>query len=142
MSRKFLSGGGNNSSIGDVPNMRAGEMYLIEAEANERLGQDGTAQSVLFQLVSKRDPGYVQSTSTGQTLLNEILFYRRVELWGEGFRFTDLKRMNMPLDRTGANHDPAVAVILSVPAGDKLWQFLIPQTEIDNSNGLVTQNPL
>lgn len=142
MSRKFLSGGGNNSSIGDVPNMRAGEMYLIAAEANERMGQDGAAQTLLYNLVSKRDPSYVKSASTGQTLLNEILFYRRVELWGEGFRFTDLKRMNMPLDRTGANHDPAVAVIFNVAAGDKLWQFLIPQTEIDNSNGLVKQNPL
>ena len=27
------------------------------------------------------------------------MFQRRIELWGEGFRFLDLKRLNMPLDR-------------------------------------------
>jgi len=141
MTKKFLSGGGSGSSIGDVPNMRAAEMYLIEAEAKARLG-DATAANVLFQLVSKRDPSYVQSVNTGQALLDEILLYRRIELWGEGFRFLDLKRMNLPLNRNGGNHDAAVAVIFNVPAGDKLWQYLIPQSEIDNSNKLVTQNPL
>jgi len=84
MARKFLSGGGSASSIGDVPNMRAAEMYLIEAEAKARLGgQDAAAQSVLYQLVSKRDPAYVQSVNTGRRLFNEILVYRRIELWGE-----------------------------------------------------------
>jgi len=141
MQRKFLSAGGSLSSIGDVPVMRAAEMYLIEAEAKARLG-DATAANVLFQLVSKRDRSYVQSTATGQTLINEILVQRRIELWGEGFRFYDLKRLNQALDRTGSNHSAAVAVTLSVPAGDKMWEFLIPQDEINNSNGVVTQNPL
>lgn len=141
MHRKFLSAGGSASSIGDVPVMRAAEMYLIEAEAKARLN-DATAANVLFQLVSKRDPTYVQSINSGQALIDEILFYRRIELWGEGFRFYDLKRLNMALDRTGSNHSAAVAVIFTVPAGDKMWEFLIPQDEINNSNGIVVQNPL
>jgi len=143
MSRKFLikpSGGG--LSIGDVPLMRAAEMYLIEAEARARAGgQDAAAAAVFYQLQSKRDPGYVLSTNTGTALIDEIMRSRRIELWGEGFRFYDLKRLNLPLDRTGANHDPSVAVTLSVPAGDKTWQFLIPQAEI-NANPLVSQNEL
>lgn len=141
MQRKFLSAGGSSSSIGDVPVMRAAEMYLIEAEAKARLG-DATAANILFQLVSKRDPSYVQSINTGQALIAEVLVQRRIELWGEGFRFYDLKRLNQPLDRTGANHSAAVAVTMTVPAGDKLWEFLIPQDEINNSNGVVIQNPL
>lgn len=141
MSRKFLSGGGSGSSIGDVPMMRVAEMYLIEAEAKARLG-DATAANILFQLVSKRNSGYVQSASTGAVLVDEILLQRRIELWGEGFRFYDLKRLNAPLDRTGSNHVAAVAVVLSVPAGDKQWEFLIPQDEINNSNNIITQNPL
>lgn len=143
MTRKFLSAGGSASSIGDVPNMRAAEMYLIEAEAKARIGgQDAAAQNVLFLLVSKRDPSYVQTTLTGQALINAILVQRRIELWGEGFRFYDLKRLNLPLDRSGSNHDASVAVIFNVPAGDVQWQFLIPQDEINNSGGIVTQNPL
>jgi hypothetical protein len=141
MNRKFLSGGGSGSSIGDVVLMRASEMYLIEAEAKARLN-DASAANVLFQLVSKRDPSYVESTLTGQALIDHILIQRRIELWGEGFRFYDLKRLNQPLDRRGANHDPAVATVLQVPAGDVQWEFLIPQDEINFTNGLVKQNPL
>jgi hypothetical protein len=67
--------------------------------------------------------------------------HRRVELWGEGFRFYDLKRTNSPLDRTGANHNVTIANEMSMPASDKTWQFLIPQREINTGNGVITQNP-
>jgi starch-binding outer membrane protein, SusD/RagB family len=141
MNRKFLSGGGSGSSIGDVPLMRVAEMYLIEAEAKARLGQDAAAAQVLFTLAKQRDPNYVLSTKTGQALIDEILIQRRIELWGEGFRFYDLKRLNLPLNRTNSNHNPAVATTMSVPAGDKQWQFLLPRTEL-NTNSLAVQNPL
>lgn len=142
MNRKFLSAGGSGSSIGDVPLMRVAEMYLIEAEARARAGgQDATAAAALFTLVKARDADYVLSVNTGQALIDEIMFHRRVELWGEGFRFYDLKRLNLPLDRTGANHVASVAVTLNVAAGDNKWQFLIPRTEI-NANPNCEQNPL
>ncbi|HEY6502994.1 MAG TPA: RagB/SusD family nutrient uptake outer membrane protein [Chitinophagaceae bacterium] len=142
MNRKFLSGGGSSSSIGDVPIMRVAEMYLLEAEARARAGgQEGAAASVLFTLVKQRDPSYVLSVNTGQALIDEIMFHRRVELWGEGFRFYDLKRLNMALNRNGANHVPAVASTMDVPAGDKRWEFLIPRTEL-NTNSNCVQNPL
>jgi len=122
--------------------MRSGEMYLIEAEARARQGQNAAAQTALFNLMKNRDPNYVQSTSTGQTLINEILFNRRVELWGEGFRFTDLKRMNLPLDRNGIpNHVASLVRIYTVPAGDKQWEWLFPQDEM-NQNKKIEQNPL
>lgn len=128
-------------SIGDVPLMRAAEMYLIEAEALARAGQDGPAAAALFTLAKNRDPDYVLSTNTGQALIDEIMVQRRVELWGEGFRWYDLKRLNQPLSRAGANHDAALARVLSIPAGDIQWQFLIPQDEM-NANKLMEQNPL
>ncbi|ADQ80473.1 RagB/SusD domain protein [Paludibacter propionicigenes WB4] len=129
------------SSVGDVVMMRAAEMYLIEAEAYARAGQDGKAQDALYTLVVNRNPSYVKSTSTGQTLIDEIMVQRRVELWGEGFRFLDLKRLNLPLDRTGANHVVAQMNVATVPVGDKLWQWLIPQKEMD-TNPVMVQNEL
>ncbi|GHB65889.1 RagB/SusD family nutrient uptake outer membrane protein [Persicitalea jodogahamensis] len=129
------------STMGDIPYMRAAEMYLIEAEALAKQGKDADAAKILFDLVSKRDPAYKLSTSTGATLLDEIYFNRRIELWGEGHRFLDLKRLNQPLNRNGANHNPAVAVLFDVPAGDVMWEFLIPRREI-NSNAAIVQNPL
>ncbi len=140
MTRKFLVKDPVVSS-GDVPYMRASEMVLIEAEALARDGNDGDAADVLFELVKERDPSYTLSTNTGQALIDEIMIHRRVELWGEGFRFFDLKRLNQPLDRTGSNHTLTLASVLTVPAGDKRWQWVIPQEEINISNGLVTQNP-
>ena len=141
MTRKFrlANPGGSN---GDLAFMRAAEMYLIEAEALVRDNQDGPAAAVLFELAKKRDNDYVLSTKTGSTLINEILIQRRVELWAEGFRFYDLKRLNLPLDRTNTNHNVTLAVKMQEPAGTKDWQFLIPQAEIDYTLGVVVQNPL
>ena len=142
MNQKFrLPGTPSTSAMGDIPYMRSAEMYLIEAEAQARLGNATEAATALFNLVSKRDPSYVLSTKTGAALLEEISFNRRVELWGEGFRFTDLKRTNLPLNRNGANVVSAVAVLFDVPAGDKQWEFLIPRREI-NANKAIVQNPL
>lgn len=139
MSRKFRVAD-VNLSIGDVPYMRAGELYLIEAEAQARNGNNAAAATALYTLAFNRDPSYVLSTKTGAALIEEIITQRRVELWGEGFRFYDLKRTNSPLVRTGANHNATYANVLTVPAGDKTWQFLIPQDELNYSNGVVVQN--
>lgn len=129
-------------SIGDVPYMRAAEMYLIEAEALARQGKDADAATVLNTLAVNRDPKYTKSTLTGAALINEIMTQRRIELWGEGFRFYDLKRTNSPLNRNGGNHNASYTNgVFDVPADDKRWQFLIPQDEINNTNGIVTQNP-
>lgn len=126
----------NTGQPGDVPVMRAAEMYLIKAEAEQRSGNDGTAAATLFALNSNRDPNYTLSTNTNQALLNEIWMYRRVELWGEGHRFKDLKRNNLPLDRTGGNHDPSIAMVMQVPAGDSKWTWRIPNIELERNDNI------
>lgn len=141
-SQKFLAYGNSDSRM-DIPYMRAAEMYLIEAEAKARIpGQEAAAQQLLYDLNITRNSLYVKSTSTGAALINEVLIYRRAELWGEGFRFNDLKRLNMALDRTGANHlDALTAGLFQVPAGDLNWEWRIPQSELD-ANPLMEQNPI
>lgn len=141
MNRKFLAAS-SSLSAGDVPYLRMAEMYLIEAEAKARMGgKDAEAQEALYILAKNRDPNYVKSTNTGAVLINEIMFQRRIELWGEGFRFLDLKRLNLPLDRTNSNHQQSLANVLTVPAGDVRWEFLFPQAEV-NANPALVQNPL
>lgn len=138
--QKFLAFS-TGDSRGDVPYMRGAEMYLIESEAKARLGDDAGAADALLPLAVNRDAAYVLSTNTGQALIDEILLQRRWELWGEGFRFNDLKRLNMPLDRNGANHNSGlINNVLSVPAGDIRWQWQIPQDELD-ANPDIEQNP-
>ena len=137
MNRKFLTKGKKNLS--DVCFMRLGELYLTLAEAQARLNEKDAAKT-LYDLVKTRDPEYMQSNNTGTALIEEILFQRRCELWGEGFRFTDLKRLNQSLDRTNSNHEQSICIQLTTPAGDKTWEFLFPESET-NANELIEQNP-
>ena len=134
-----------NTTLGDVPYMRSSEMYLILAEAYAKTpGKETDAQNVLFTFASKRNPAYIKSTNTGAALISEILFQRRVELWGEGFRFYDLKRLNQALDRTVVPNYVAASVsnVMQIPAGDPRWQFLIPIDEMNANKGLAgQQNP-
>lgn len=178
MSQKYIVTAIDNTSsayegslyTADVPYMRLPEMILIEAEGYARAGKTNDAQKALDVLAKMRDPAYKGCTSTGNDLIEEILFQRRIELWGEGFRFLDLKRLNMPLDRgpkprEGYNQggwksykhqdnlDPLASNYNMYDAqetgeenryreaGSIEWQFVIPQSEIDY-NPLCTQNPL
>lgn len=75
-------------------------------------------------------------------MLDEIYLNRRIEFWGEGFRFFDLKRLNQDLDRDGANHNTtATSNLQFIPAGSNQWQYLIPQAEMD-ANSEMEQNPV
>lgn len=144
MSRKF-SVKSLGTSLGDVSLMRSSELYLILAEAFASGSQANysLAQDALFELVSARDAKAVKSTKVGNELLNEIWINRRVELWGEGFRYFDLKRLKQPLDRTVANvpnyASSSVDNWILVPADSKDWQFKIPLDEM-NANPLMVQN--
>ncbi len=142
------------SRAGDIPFMRVAEMYLIEAEALARAGgQDGAAASALYPLALARNPNYVRTMMTGITLIDEIMTQRRVELWGEGFRFYDLKRTDSDLDRNGMDNsrvttsvtytDIAYTLFKARASQNDLWEFKIPQDEIDINKaiGPEDQNP-
>jgi len=142
LNQKFrLPGNPSTSAMGHIPYMRASEMFLIEAEAKAQSGDNTGAQLVLNEYLRRRDPSAVAVTKTGAALVEEILFNRRVELWGEGHRFLDLKRLNQPLNRNGAGHIASVALLFDVPAGDVRWEFVIPRRELEANKAMV-QNPL
>jgi hypothetical protein len=133
-----------SSSVADIVSMRAAEMWLIEAEARARNGEDALAQNALHSLnLTRRSDVPVKSVNVGDALIDEIMLHRRMELWGEGFRFFDLKRTNAALkrDHTGTNHlQSQTNGLFNVPAGDMQWEFLIPRAEL-NANPLMVQNP-
>ncbi len=140
MSRKF-SVKAVGGTLGDVPLMRLSEMYLIVAEAYIERDQDKLAQDILFEFMKVRDPQATRSTKRGDALKEEIWVQRRIELWGEGFRFLDLKRLNQPLNRTVVPNYVSGSVngLMEVPAGDKRWEFLFPRAELD-ANPNIVQN--
>jgi starch-binding outer membrane protein, SusD/RagB family len=125
---------------GDYVFMRAAEMYLIEAEAKSYFDEPG-AKQVLKDLIVTRDPAYTLSTNTGAALLEEIRTHRKIELWGEGFAFFDMKRWNQPLNRTytGSNH--ATFGFFDYPANSPKFVFQIPLSEVNANPELGEQNP-
>ena len=127
----------------DVPYMRAAEMYLIEAEALARQGKETESKAVFKILETNRNPSYVLTTASGNDYIQQILLSRRIELWGEGFRWYDLKRLNLPLQRKQSDgFDPLIINNLwDVAADDLRWQWLLPVQETQ-TNPLATQNPL
>lgn len=80
------------------PMMRAEEILLSLAEAAYHCGDEAEAVAALEKLNANRAKGYT-CTKTGEELLDEIRFYRDVELWGEGFAWFDYKRWNLPIKR-------------------------------------------
>lgn len=119
--------------------MRAAEMVLIEAEALARQNQGDQAATVLAELMSNRQPSWSKSTVT----VADILLQRRIELWGEGFAYFDLKRNNLGIDRNydGSNH--LAGYLHTVPAFDVRWTYQIPQTEMQENSHIQDseQNP-
>ncbi|MDR1631440.1 MAG: RagB/SusD family nutrient uptake outer membrane protein [Dysgonamonadaceae bacterium] len=79
--------------IGYLNHFRSSEMYLIEAEAQYKTGNEPRARQLLVELTkdSGRDPSY-SCTQTGDALFTELKKIAQVELWGEGFDWFMVKR--------------------------------------------------
>ncbi|MDR0865916.1 MAG: RagB/SusD family nutrient uptake outer membrane protein [Candidatus Symbiothrix sp.] len=144
------------TNLGDAIYLRAEEAILIAAEAACRQSHYGDARNLLLELGSKRDTDYAArltsradaATYNADThgaftsLLDEILFQRRVELWSEGLgRAYDLRRLNLGYTRNYAdtNHPSK----LTLEPGDLRLVTLIPQKEFDGNKSFTVadQNP-
>ncbi len=115
---------GNN-----VREIRYADVLLMAAEAYARSGDETTAKQYLNQVRLRVS---VQPLSgSGQTLLDRILRERQRELATEGHRFFDLVRTGKAAEELADQG--------FTPNKNELLP--IPQTEIDITEGLITQNP-
>ena len=127
----------------DVIYMRSSEMYLIEAEAKAMLNDVPGSQAALAPLGEARDSAYdVTIYGTQTALMDHIKFQRKLELWGEGFGYTDLIRWDMGFDH-GTNGGSGASETLyqdgfrqDKPSVNNKWIFKIPQAEIDANPNL------
>lgn len=150
-----------SASEGDHILMRKEEIALMAAEAACHLNQFGIARDYVSMVGEMRDSNYADrlagftdssdynqsTTSPLTTLMDEILFQRRVELWSEVPRLHDLQRLGLGFTRgfDGTNHPSAarIATVNTSPASPAfiLW---IPQAEFDgneNMDATTDQNP-
>jgi tetratricopeptide (TPR) repeat protein len=125
--------------VGDIAFMRLSEMYLIAAEGYARAGMNTEAKTYFLKFVAQRDPSYVDKGNTNTALADEIMIHRRIELWGEGFRWFDLKRLSLPCNRDGSNFQITFCGFLVKAQTENGWYYEIPKAETDN-NPLMVKN--
>ena len=129
----------------DVPLMRVEEMYLIAAEA-KAMTNAGEGKALLEQFVNQyrwtdSSAPYVCSAASSEGVRDEILRQRQIELWGEGFDYIDLMRLNKGLDRKNSNFNPSWA--FNIAPKSPVLILPIPQSEIEGNPKIsaADQNP-
>jgi hypothetical protein len=127
----------------DIIYIRSSEMFLIEAEAKAMMNDIAGAQGALSPLAEARDSDYDATVyNTQASMMEHIKFQRGVELWGEGFGYTDKIRWDEGIDH-GADGGSGASEILyqeayrqERPSVNDDWIFKIPQQEIDANPNL------
>lgn len=135
---KFYTSG-KGARILDIKVIRTAEMYLIRAEANaKKSGPDiNAAAADLNQVRANRINGYTNETFTSAAqVITAILDERFKEFCFEGQRLFDLKRNNLPVERSSSDANQAWQTL---PAGNFRFVLPIPRSEI-NANPNMVQN--
>jgi hypothetical protein len=145
-----------SESSANVSIIRFSEVLLINAEAENELNGPTAKAYVSLNRVRQRAglTSIVSGTQTQDQLRQEIYLQRRLEFVFEYQRWFDLIR-----ERDGNDNGILETALLTVgktniskgavtpfiingkPVANKFYLFPIPQQEIDNSNGKLTQNP-
>jgi hypothetical protein len=132
--------GGNIRNSGKYPELngwdnvnviRYEEVLLNLAEALLEQNDNDGAIAALNQITSNRGAAEYSGTITKDDILNE----RRKELMFEGFRFFDLARNGLPIEKFSDLQN----IVETVPAGDYRYALPIPIVEMD-ANSNMTQN--
>ena len=151
------------SGTGDYILMRAEEMALIVAEAACHDKDYTTAREYVKMVTSQRDSDYeanltkypdsnVITTETSShiaSLMDYILFQRRVELWGEFPRMQDLQRLGLPMHRDFGNEESnnhkSDGIAYDYEAGYDGFIYAIPLEEFNGNTAMnpeTDQNPM
>ncbi len=148
VSSKFQPNEGNTSNASVAcaaayPLMRIEEMIFISAEAAVHIYSPAVGKQILEQFMNEYrslNGSYTCRATSEEGVIEEIIFQKRIELWGEGQTFFDIKRLNYSVDRAqdGSNFfDDARFKTSGRPA----WMnWVIVQTEENSNSALVGWN--
>lgn len=125
---------------------RLSEMYLIAAEA-ACFVPSANGNEYLNALRVNRIENYSPVNYNADVLLSEVKKERTLELLGEGFRMSDLRRWNSGFERYAAHDENPALDNVVVKAGaamkyandDHRFTWPIPKTEMDSNPNLKGQ---
>lgn len=144
---KFRPNEGNAASYqtgaaSAYPIMRVEEMYFIMAEADAHMDAAQGKKELIEIMTEKlaRNPKYTFSGTTTDEVVNEIVKQKRIELFGEGQTFFDVKRLNMSVDRTYNGNNWVPLAQLKTDGRPAWMNWVIPQNEEKNNSALADYN--
>lgn len=127
---KKFSGSSRGGNVNDIKAIRTAEMYLIRAEAYARKASPNLTAGAadLNFLRANRIPSYTDQTFTSADALADAVMEERFkELAFEGFRFFDLKRNSLPVERLASDANEAWQTL---PANSFRFTLPIPASSL------------
>lgn len=139
---KFKAPDGLNT---DYIFIRVQDPILLKIEAINEQGRTAEAAKLLNEFMQKRDPDFMAKGDQAG-LREQIRINRRIELWGEGTTWFDMKRWKVLVDRTkdavlpdgtieGSNHNKVGLFIKDLNDIKNIQK--LPQDEVNNNKNLV-----
>lgn len=83
----------------DYPVMRVEEMYYLKAEAALHTSGVSAAARALEEIVKTRNSAYTCTAANADDFLEEYIFQKGIEFWGEGINYFDAKRLEAGIHR-------------------------------------------
>lgn len=140
---------GSSVNLMNMPKaFRLSEVYLIAMESAAELGKEDVANSYLETYMKARITTYKHNTLAGANLIEEIRKQRGLELNGEGFRLSDLRRWKKGFNRSsGTMYDNPDIIVLLTKAGlavsyapdDYRYTWPIPADELQSNPQMAGQ---
>ena len=128
----------------DHPLMRVEEMYFIEMEAVAH-SDPGYARALLEDFMASRitNGSYVCQTADIEAFLDEMLFQKRVEFWGEGILLYDYKRLGKGILRGYHGTNEAAVYAFNCDGRSPQWNIVLTNGEFQYNMGIdsATNNP-
>ena len=122
------------ANVVDIPLMRVEEMYFIEAEALAHYSEAAAREKISSFMTSYRDPRYTIPASGD--LVEEIIFQKRCEFWGEGIMFFDFKRLDMGIHNAYDGTNTPAGADFETKGRCPGWNYCIPLAEVQQNVAL------
>ncbi len=142
VSLKFKTANGEKNfpmtaNVTSIPMMRVEEMYLIEAEAVAQ-SDPYAGEQLLKSFMTYRDKKYHITSTTD--IIDEIIFQKRIELWGEGLVLFDMKRLNMPIKNGNSGTNAPMGARFTTKGRAPWWNLCIYLNEVQQNTALTGKN--